>query len=322
VSDGGDAVHPERRVRYWPKGPQPPDPHVGATCSACSMEWLIAVSMAGHRLRCECGAWVDVPALPDDGALTRKQDDIALVAPRAVRTSRQVDVSVGYRDPPGPMDRVHDVPTTAPMQAGTLRHANVDTKRRWTSRIAFELAGVIAAFWIPSLLVMLWAGDRMALLYMPMADLASGLLVLLIGAGAVHYTFAGLKRPKSFWSFAEAIAAAGVALLMVHLWTMLLEDGIGFEFGPDPLVEFREVLGWGWALGVIAVFPAIFEELAFRGLVQGRLAALQVARGPSSPRARCSPSPMASDSACRSTPSAVFIFAGSAPAATASTRAC
>lgn|GEM_PF-2452685 len=271
----GDPMHPERRVRYWPPAPQPPDPCIDAVCGACAMDWKIGTSLAGHRLRCECGAWIEVPALPEEqGALSRTEQDLAIVSPRSVRTSSQVDISVGYRDAPGPMERIHDVPTTLPMQEGTLRHANLDTRRRWTSRLAFELAAVVLAFWIPSLLLHFWAGDERALLYMPLADLASGLLVLLIGAGAVHYTFAALKQPKPMAAYIEAVVAAAGALGLVALWMMFLEDGLGMEFGPDPLQEYRKVLGWGWSFAVIAVFPAIFEELGFRGLVQGRLAAL------------------------------------------------
>jgi len=244
------------------------------------MEWRIGVSMAGHRLRCECGQWIDVPALPDQGgALARQEQDLAMVSPRSIRTSRQIDVSVGYAEAPGSMDRVHDVPTSLPMEPGTLRHANLDTRRRWTSRLVFELAAVVAAFWIPSLLIYFWAGDRVSLLYMPIADLASGLLVLLIGAGSVHYMFSALKRPRPVWAYAEAIIAAAVFLGLVQLWQLLLEDGFEIPFGADPLLEFKEALGWGWAFGVIAVFPAIFEELAFRGLVQGRVAAMHGRNG-------------------------------------------
>lgn len=272
-----DAGLPERRIRYWPPAPQPPDPNIEATCESCAMEWLIGVSMAGHRMRCECGAWIAVPALPsEDTTLSKKeQQDIALVSPRAVRTSKQIDVSVGYSEAPSPMERVHDVPTSLPMEPGTLRHANLDTKRAWTSRVAFELAAVVLAFWIPSLIVYFWAGEHVAVLYTPLADLASGLLVLLIGAGAVHYTFSGLKQPKPWWAYIEAILAAGAFLGLLMLWVLLFEGGFGTDFGPNPLREFREVLGWSWAFIGIAVFPAIFEELAFRGLVQGRIAALR-----------------------------------------------
>jgi membrane protease YdiL (CAAX protease family) len=280
VTAGDEGLHPERRVRYWPPAPLPPDPCIETSCGACGMDWLIGLKMAGHRLRCECGNWIDVPSLPSEsGALSRPEQDLAILSPRSVRTSSQIDVTVGYREAPGPMDRVHDIPTTVPMEAGTLRHANLDTKRRWTTRVVFELAAVVLAFWIPSLLIFLWAGDDRSLLYTPLADLASGLLVLLIGAGAVHYTFSGLKRPKPLWAYAEAVGAAAGFLALVALWFRFLEDGLGYDFGPDPLRQYREVLGWGWAFAVIAIFPAIFEELAFRGLVQGRLAAMRGRNG-------------------------------------------
>ncbi len=42
----------------------------------------------------------------------------------------------------------------------------------------------------------------------------------------------------------------------------------------DDFRELRDVLGTGMSLFSIAFIPAIFEELAFRGLLQGRTSAL------------------------------------------------
>ena len=46
------------------------------------------------------------------------------------------------------------------------------------------------------------------------------------------------------------------------------------DVAEDPLLSLRAELGLGWALFVVAVCPAIFEEIAFRGLLQGRLTML------------------------------------------------
>jgi membrane protease YdiL (CAAX protease family) len=231
--------------------------------------------MAGHRLRCDCAAWVEVPGQPGGSALAPLDPDHPELVQERSLARRRVSVSRGYREAPGPMDPILDIPTSVPMEQGTLRHANLRTKRRWTTRVILELAGVMAAFWIPMIVIHFLAGDRMSILLQPFAGLAAGIIVVGIGCGAVHYTFSGLRRTKSIAPYIEAVFAAAGFVVLVQLWIYFIEHGLGIELGPDPIREFREALGWGWAFVVIAIFPAVFEEIAFRGLVQGRLAALE-----------------------------------------------
>jgi membrane protease YdiL (CAAX protease family) len=61
-------------------------------------------------------------------------------------------------------------------------------------------------------------------------------------------------------------------VLGAELWVGLLRDAFaGWE---QEMVALRKQLGIPLLLFVMALCPGVFEELAFRGLLQGRLAAL------------------------------------------------
>lgn len=97
-------------------------------------------------------------------------------------------------------------------------------------------------------------------------------LVLLIttcvyGALYWHNLRPQLVRP----GFTRAAAWIGLAALPVllglnYLWNIFLPRSVGMEFGEDafgPLMQNK-----GLAILTICVFPAILEEIAFRGLLQ------------------------------------------------------
>ena len=117
-----------------------------------------------------------------------------------------------------------------------------------------ELVAAMAAFLGPAVVLhVATTGSRRALL-LPLASLAASLLVLALGATARALTFGALRRATA------PHLAEGV--------------GVGLAGAVLALFRLREVIGWPMAFFVIAFCPAVFEELAFRGLLHARLVAL------------------------------------------------
>lgn len=284
-NDGQEGFPPEEAPetpespRYWPKwGAPPPERRLEVRCPRCSLLWWIHQDLAGFRLRCECGAWLDVPPgeqeplaplllpghpvqekeleqLPGNSLWTKDED-------RWFQPSEELPGKV-YEE---------DIPTSLPLAPGTLRHASVKTRQRWTNRSILELAGMLCAFWIPSALVFFLAEGRAKALYMPFASLAAGLLVLLVGLSSGIYTFGLLRKARLRFFLEAGLLAFCTAFLALGLSRFLQEHGVSKE--GLWLETVKEVLGIPWMLLLIGTCPAVFEELAFRGLLQGRLAAL------------------------------------------------
>jgi len=92
----------------------------------------------------------------------------------------------------------------------------------------------------------------------------------LIAAAMSPYAFTGL-RPAAPRHFAEAALFAIGAFLLAIGWMALVD--VDDESG-KMMRGLRDILGEGWLLFVLAFCPAVFEEIAFRGAVQGRFYAL------------------------------------------------
>src|SRR6185295_18578899 len=95
--------------------------------------------------------------------------------------------------------------------------------------------------------------------------------VLLVGALAPRFMFGALRRAPARY-YLESIFAAGLFFAFAAFYTWLLREA--FKGGDSELAAIREKLGAAMALFVIGVCPAVFEELAFRGLVHARLQAI------------------------------------------------
>ena len=232
-------------------------------CPTCRVMWHVHRDMGGFRLRCSCGGWVPVPSA---GAV-----QLAAPAKAALLTTPggggAATVQVG-----GPVTRhLERVPTGEVVEAGALRHADVRSKRAWTNRSLLELIALFAALVGPATFVHLrYTGDAAAAA-MPLASLASGILVLAVCATMGAYAFAGLRDAKPL-QFLEAVFVAGGCAGLALGWGEWL-TGV-YPDAVDPITELRHTIGLPWTLFVVGMCPAIFEELAFRGLLQGRLKAL------------------------------------------------
>jgi membrane protease YdiL (CAAX protease family) len=134
------------------------------------------------------------------------------------------------------------------------------------------MTALLLALLGPQLAAFLLADGREFELLLPFAGFVSGLLVALVVAVAGPVGLLGF-RPAPLRYIGEVALATGAALLLAHGWIYVLEHTLP-EISTDGLERLIARLGLPMALLTIAVFPAVLEEIVFRGFLQGRLLAL------------------------------------------------
>jgi len=143
---------------------------------------------------------------------------------------------------------------------------SVASRVRGVNRIYIQMMLILAAILGPQLVVILHHAGPDALKWWPFAGLASGVLVTLVGLLWPHTTFSGLRRPAaSDVVLAVAVGVGCAEAALVYIWLLGSYGG---------LYDLRSGLGLPAMLFTLAVCPAVVEELAFRGLVQGSLTEL------------------------------------------------
>ena len=274
--------------RPWPAHTAlDPSESLPAPCEGCGSGWHVHENLAGYRFRCgDCGDWVDVPKPETPTPLMIEMaKNLALAEHRNEEASLDrslAPIESMERDADGlvhvdlPEGSVYegDVPANVPMGPGSMRHVRGDVRQRWTNRTILEVGGMLLAILLPMLVAQFALGPSRSEALMPLSSLLGGLLVIAIGFSAPQYTFGALRRTRA-WYFVEAVFAAAAFVGAATLWMRLLEAHTsGFETFEDELLRLENLFGQGGLVLVFAVAPAIFEELAFRGLLQGRLCAL------------------------------------------------
>lgn len=261
-------------VASWPAGAYLAEEEcVAARCDACALPWRIHRSMAGFRIRCRCGAWVVVPAPPDVRALPGSR--AALAESRATALAAPDDDETAFlAAAPRPRElagvRGWDGRPLRPDADGSwsLRHAELDTRKKWTNRVVLSLAAIMACFWGPPLVVQLLTSGANQALYMPIVSIASSLLVLVVAHTGREYATQGLRAAAPRY-FVEAIFVAAAAAALALGWVKVVEGA--FPKAINEMPGLRREVGLPVMLFVISFCPGVFEELAFRGLLQGRL---------------------------------------------------
>ncbi len=237
--------------RFWPEAhPPDPDDAIDLVCSECGTPWSIHHDMGGFRMRCLCGAWIVVPTSEKDshdgvaGWLESADSDGGASGAKTatLRTRAQ-------RDEP---------------EFSDLRHAPLSVRKRYANRSLLVLGFVLGAFYIPAILVQLWAPPSKQVSWMPVASVLSGLSVVTLGLLVGDAAFRALRR-SALRYFIEAAIVGALFVIAAHFYVGLIAGD-----GPEPLNPVIENLGWYGALFVIALCPAVFEEIAFRGIVQNR----------------------------------------------------
>ncbi|MEO6709552.1 MAG: type II CAAX endopeptidase family protein, partial [Planctomycetota bacterium] len=238
---------------------------VACSCSNCGRNWTVHRDLSGYRVRCDCGNFITVSA-----AL----EPVGGSALDLLTRSNELDMSV-------PRSEGLFAPSTAPrevaldraLEPAALEDAKNEIRSRWTSRTILELVLFMLAFLAPGLIVMLFTSGTRQALYMPIASLASSLCVIAVGMLAPGYTFGSLSAPRPRY-FLEAAGAWIVAVGFAFFWMYLLKQAFPEAAEDAGSGGMRAEIGTAMTLFVVALCPGIFEELAFRGLIQGRLGAL------------------------------------------------
>jgi membrane protease YdiL (CAAX protease family) len=261
-------------VASWPSGaPLAEDECVAARCDACALAWRIHRSMAGFRIRCRCGAWVAVPVPPGVRALPGSP--AALAESRATALAAPDDDEASFlAAAPRPRElagvRGWDGRPLRPDADGSwsMRHAEVATRTKWTNRVALSLAAIMACFLGPPLVVQLTTSGAHEALWMPIVSIAGSLLVLVVAHAGREYATQGLRGAAPRY-FLEAVLVSAGTLVLALGWVKLVK--VAFPNAIDEMPALRREIGLPMMLFVISLCPGVFEELAFRGLLQGRL---------------------------------------------------
>jgi len=261
----------------WPPGaPLAVEECVETSCASCALAWRVHRSMAGFKIRCRCGAWVAVPA--PEGVRALPGSPTALAESRAAELAAQGDDEVAFlAAKPRPRElagvRGWDGRPLRPDADGSwsLRHAEVATRQRWTNRTALAMAAIMACFVVPPLCVLFFAKGAAQELYLPIVAVASSLLVLVVAHADREYATAGLRRAAPRYFVEAGLVAAGGAALAIGWATFVMS---AFPRVVNEMPSLRRELGLPTLLFVISLCPGVFEELAFRGLLQGRLGVL------------------------------------------------
>jgi membrane protease YdiL (CAAX protease family) len=258
-------------ARTWPADrPLADDEAIAVACGACALPWRVHTSLAGFRLRCDCGAWLDVPPSPTPEPALPAPANAPPTMPHRLHLARR------RRDERGLVPTIGDddlmqfapVPLDAPMAPGSLRNQSPSNRARWTNRTLLEFGALLAALLGPQLAALLLARGGEFELLLPFTTLVSGVLVAIVVAASGPYGRLGLHRGP--WRhYATALLGAGVALLAAIGWLWLL----GVD-EPGLVSRLRAELGLPLTLFVVATAPAVLEEVMFRGVLQGRLLAL------------------------------------------------
>lgn len=268
-------------VRTWPPGRELTDEEcVELACATCQTHWRVHDRMRGFKLRCSCEQWLEVPGAPapeaeqladlTEGRIPVRSDP---QMPATYRERRDNTDKRGLIEVPGEAGDViySPIPTNAQMAPGTLQRASQSNQRRWTNRTLLEFVALMGALLVPQLLAFLLADGNEFTLLLPFASLMSGVLVAIVVAWAGPYGRMGMRGapPRHF---VEAIAAAGIGVLLAMAYSYGLQQLLPEIEGG--LNDITERLGLIASLFVIAVTPAVLEEIIFRGMLQGRLMAL------------------------------------------------
>ena len=220
----------EEDIKYWPKNRVIPENELlSCRCSSCGQAWGVQEKLAGYRFLCDCGAWIQVPWPTPDGNAPKA---LPVPDPYDEDENTQLSLHRATKDeaglvslPPRPLGEPikETISTSVPLAPGQLRHANVTTRQRWTSRAILELFLIMLAFWVPQIVIMLssppddWTRD------MWIASIFSSVIVVLIALVTSSYGFSGLRWPKAKY-FAQAFLGLIVAILFAWGYVELFAE--------------------------------------------------------------------------------------------------
>ncbi len=229
-----------------------------ASCSRCHAAWLVHRDLSGFRVKCrDCGEMISVPEKEDTRVLPVIP---ASLNPETRRPDKRLTI---YRRKKGLGIEVRgDLP-----EDGLDEVEALDIRKPLLNRAFGELILILAAFLVPHLLLIFLSTGSRRMFYHPVSTLSSSLLILLIVILFSPETFRDIKLPRARY-FGEAAAATAGFLLLAWMLQQMAEAVPGYN--PVPFDGMKKQWGTAWIIVMIGVGPGIFEELAFRGLLQSR----------------------------------------------------
>ena len=252
-------------VSYWPRGGRYPDSElIEGRCSACDHRWRAHRDLGGSACRCHCGAMVEFAPAPEQLAARRQ------LAFESSDAERSPVLAVRHDLPNQPLS--DDLSLSSVVEPEAVGKSSLALRTRWTNRAFVELLAFMLAFLLPPLVLYFSVTGEWRALLQPVASLVASVLVIAIGATSRSLTFGGLKPTHSRYML-EAVAVAVGAVALALAWVAFVRNAFP-EVGPDEITTLRDVIGLPMTLFVMAFCPAVFEELAFRGLIHARFTAL------------------------------------------------
>lgn len=273
IDPGSDAV------RSFPGADGAGDDEVQVVrCVSCGQRWRVHNDLSGFAVTCaRCCGNVEVPAVIQ--AVTPVRPNSSPRRRKSIDRIRSRALSP-YVDPHRVASLGGDggLPVESHVRGqrgrvGLLDDADVLIRSRWINRAMLEAVLVLAALIVPQLVVS-WqdAADEQIVLT-PVASVIGGLLVLCIAGFAPTYSFGGLRR----FPISRILEGVGVAAVMGMVGIAWMKVVFAYEpelAGQDLLVHLVRDAGLPSVLFMVALCPAFFEEIGFRGLLQTRLTAV------------------------------------------------
>lgn len=163
------------------------------------------------------------------------------------------------------------IPINAPLAPGAMTRASHSNQTRWTNRTLIEFTLLMMALLGPQIGAWMMAEGNEFEMLLPFASLVSGVCVAAVLAWAGPFGRLGIRgAAPRYWL--EVIPVTALSVLIAMGYSEILNSLLpGTEDGTDDIIKR---LGLFASLLVVAVSPALLEEVIFRGMLQGRLLAL------------------------------------------------
>jgi len=157
------------------------------------------------------------------------------------------------------------ISTDAPLAPDSLTFASESNRARWVNRTLLEFILLMAALLLPQIAAVAFG------LSLPFASLMSGVFVAITVTWAAPHARLGFRRADP-GHLLEAMLTAPLLVVIATFYAHMLEQiAPGVDSSLDAITD---TLSLPESLFVIAVMPALLEEIIFRGMLQGRLMAL------------------------------------------------
>jgi hypothetical protein len=144
----------------------------------------------------------------------------------------------------------------------------LDARTRILNRAFLELFLIIAAVVGPVLILMTTSTGKNRMILHPVSGLVSAISVFLIALVSAPRIFRGIRGFRSKYLLEIMLAvAAGLLTAWGYLYLIRISEYSKFIIRYD---EMAEQWGWSGLIFTVAIVPGIFEELAFRGVLQDR----------------------------------------------------